>query len=1651
MFKRKLFRKRILSGLLAVGMTFSSASAYSSTVMAEDKPSVSENIQAEFFVSTTGNDENPGTYEQPFATVDAARKAVAKINKDMTGDIYVFVMPGTYYVPEGVDFGVEDSGSNGYDVIYKCLGEEGSAKLVGGIRVDSAWEKVGATTDVKNADSDMASEMEGKIYKTNLKAQLDETFGEDNWPATSGPLQFDKDGKFTVNTMTVNDTRATQARTLNSKKFAGMPATLFENPLYTAGGNNVYMNYKAQDADKLSLDKLQNAEDRGDLSAQIVCNDIGGRRAWDSDTLPITDVDAGAGKLVFNPNDVGEFAPLYTIGGDSRYYLQGNLAFLDTPGEFYFNPKTYDLYYYPMDGQEDLSAQNIVVPTTQKVVNLTGERTGVWDDTKITPVKDITFDGLQFSDTCFPDYYSSGWPWLPYASGSLSKYGFPEWAQKSSNPIYCGGNERPQFQVGTVHLQYTDGITIENCNVKNATVNGIEMYLGVTNTLVENCLVEYCANGGIQIEGGYPGIDGNSDSVSFTNNNTVRNTVVHDVGQLVHQTFGIQVSHATYNTIENCEIYNSPRRALLLTGSDIGSWNNTASGNRNWNPDNAYDVSRDEYAHGNKFSNIYLHDAQQDGGDDGALFTVFVYYSNHKDSARPNKYDQIVIDETGANPTMGDISPNNINLDMGWCGVEMSNIKTVNPQHYTIENSHLRDGEVKVDNCSFYFKNPQDGLEKFDDSKMDYANIGIQTWKYPENYRHAIKNTTTERPENAYFEEEFEKGLDFKKWSYSGAKPEITKIYMSEGAFNGKAALVANNTGAEKPVLYKEFDENLNKVVTAKFFDRQLSPSTTYGGEGHRFPDTGKTTVRVDDGTDANIVSLGIDPSADNNYYVMNIGGTKTATSVRRVYGWHEAKFDYSEAGKVTLYVDGVEAGTADRDSFNYVALGSPSDTGEAYYDQLYIYGGEDTAKAAVKAASADVKAEEQSEDLINWDFEDNVLPFDQVLSGSGNYSGAFSGNTMVGFWNTAFSVVDNPLNNDGNVSSKVLGRSGQGGCQAYAQQDPQWKNYIWEFDYLYKSSAAGATDNSISFIIYSQNANDGLASGPVYQPNGYWFSINEAGKALELRKGANNKGLTQLEILDSVKIDPAEFNKTWHNVKIYAKNASDYTDITVYVDGEKTLTGRDTANPYKGGTIAFNSMGTDFYMDNFKVSQIPDGPLAGYDKNFKFGNAVLDKEFDVNTYSYHAVITEPTEDVTLIKPEFDGVEYTVELNGEDITDSFSDAVTPVVLALKPGNNKLLVTEKTAQNVETVYTFELYKESSLKSTDIPKTMDITVGEMPNLPATAKVVVTDGEKDYEFTTAVEWDMVDQSSYKQPGKFTVEGHLTEVSGETVKVEVNVEGLKSVASLEMVSGTAKVDPAPVLAKTLGLTYEYSGTKDMPIVFKSFDAAVYENEGTIVAVGSVEGYDKDVVQLVKLEADTEEPGTPEEPSKEELEKKIAEAEERLKDDNYSKALKDKLQTAVDDAKAALESGKEEDMKDAIAKLDEVLGEIDEEIAVRAAFQKFYNECEAYYKEENHSAENWDAYQKALDAAKEVLDNPESSTAEMRKALGDLVEITEKLNAELEEKPGKPEQPEKPEKPGNGPITGDNMNVMSVVIMLVVAAVAVGTVLVIKKRKKEQ
>ena len=70
------------------------------------------------YVSPAGSDRNPGTQLLPFRTLAHAQAVVRTLNRNMLGDINVYLESGTYYLSQSMKLDARDSGTNGYNVIW---------------------------------------------------------------------------------------------------------------------------------------------------------------------------------------------------------------------------------------------------------------------------------------------------------------------------------------------------------------------------------------------------------------------------------------------------------------------------------------------------------------------------------------------------------------------------------------------------------------------------------------------------------------------------------------------------------------------------------------------------------------------------------------------------------------------------------------------------------------------------------------------------------------------------------------------------------------------------------------------------------------------------------------------------------------------------------------------------------------------------------------------------------------------------------------------------------------------------------------------------------------------------------------------------------------------------------------------------------------------------------------------------------------------------------------------------------------------------------------------------------------------------------------------------------------------------------------------
>ena len=135
-----------VTGLSSGFATITAASVENPAIQAKCVVEVFENVseQTAYYVATNGSDENDGTEEKPFATIEKARNEIRKqLSVGQQEDIVVYIRGGTYYLDEEIILNETDSGNNGHTVTYRNYPEE-EVRLVGGTPV----------TDWSDADGD---------------------------------------------------------------------------------------------------------------------------------------------------------------------------------------------------------------------------------------------------------------------------------------------------------------------------------------------------------------------------------------------------------------------------------------------------------------------------------------------------------------------------------------------------------------------------------------------------------------------------------------------------------------------------------------------------------------------------------------------------------------------------------------------------------------------------------------------------------------------------------------------------------------------------------------------------------------------------------------------------------------------------------------------------------------------------------------------------------------------------------------------------------------------------------------------------------------------------------------------------------------------------------------------------------------------------------------------------------------------------------------------------------------------------------------------------------------------------------------------------------------------------------------------------------
>ncbi len=344
-------------------------------------------ISPNLYVAPDGDDSNPGTETQPFATLERAKDAVRSLKSNVAKPITVFVREGVYYLSEPLVFTPEDSGTELQPITYAAYPGE-KPTLSGGINLEVKWE---AYRD--------------GILKCSVPKGMD------------------------FNELFVNGKRQMRARYPNFDP---------EKPLVGEGG---YLNATGAGEREFTYDPDTFTKNRWANPTDAIVHIFPGSY-WNNFQFRIASVDRnshliklGEGgwqtALLDNPDDF--FGTALSRG--SHFFIDNVFEELDAPREWFLDREESILYYVPAPGL-DLAGARVEVVNLKRLIEVKGSRQ--------TPIRHLNLKGFRFAHTSatFMDEYitpSTG-DWGIHQGGAVYMEGVEDCAVEDCFFDAVGGN-----------------------------------------------------------------------------------------------------------------------------------------------------------------------------------------------------------------------------------------------------------------------------------------------------------------------------------------------------------------------------------------------------------------------------------------------------------------------------------------------------------------------------------------------------------------------------------------------------------------------------------------------------------------------------------------------------------------------------------------------------------------------------------------------------------------------------------------------------------------------------------------------------------------------------------------------------------------------------------------------------------------------------------------------------------------------------------------------------------------------------------------------------------------------------------------------------------------------------------------------------------
>jgi hypothetical protein len=254
--------------------------------------------------------------------------------------------------------------------------------------------------------------------------------------------------------------------------------------------------------------------------------------------------------------------------GNSIFYLANHLAFLDSPGEWYQDPSTGRVYYWPEEPGE-LEREVAMAPYLETLVRFEG--------TPRRPVENIGFDGITFRHTTWLRPSEAGHVPLQagfymYEAYKLKTPGTPD-KPSLENQAWVG--RKP----AAVELRHTRGVFFRDCAFRTLAASGLDLVTGVKDTRVTGNLFADIGGSGF-VAGSFQeeGVETHvpflpEDDRIICENIVFANNLVTDIANQDWGCVGVLVGYARDVDVAHNEVSH-----LAYTGISVGwGWTQTES------------------------------------------------------------------------------------------------------------------------------------------------------------------------------------------------------------------------------------------------------------------------------------------------------------------------------------------------------------------------------------------------------------------------------------------------------------------------------------------------------------------------------------------------------------------------------------------------------------------------------------------------------------------------------------------------------------------------------------------------------------------------------------------------------------------------------------------------------------------------------------------------------------------------------------------------------------------------------------------------------------------------------------------------------------------------------------------------------------------